>query len=114
MVTSLLSLTALAELSLKDLVGTWRRTTDSEQYVKINADYSWDVQLNVDDQIIQVSGKSIMTTPGDNDSGTLVIFLSRAGGNNSSNVAFVLGSRDTNWNPSTTLSYDDLILKKEN
>lgn len=114
LVTSLLSFTALAELSVNDLVGTWKRTTDATQYVKINADYSWDAQLNVDDQIVKVSGMSIMTTPGDNDSGTLVVFLSQAGNEDRSNVVFALGSIDTSWTPNTTLSYDDLVLKKEN
>lgn len=113
-VLTVLSNFAMAAIQPQDLKNSEfvGRSDDGSARLVIKADLKWTLQLTVGGQQKNFSGNSVLTSPGFDHSGTLVI-LSKSASNPRDAETIALGTRATDIDDLETLEYSDLILIRQ-
>lgn len=103
---------AFGEIPSEELKGVWRDQT-CQQYVYVFPNLSWKAQVVENEQIVTMEGSIVITTMGENEQGTVAVFLKKKGDNGWGNVALILDTKDEEITDDTLLKNDNITLKKE-
>jgi len=111
-IVNLIEIACFAEIPSSDLVGLWK-DKEGKQFLFVNEDLSWKAKMLQDDREVYLEGKLVITTKGEEEKGTMVVFMKQKGDNRWTNISLVLGTKDETLTDKTLLQYDDLILQKD-
>lgn len=111
-VINIFSLFSFGEIASDELKGIWRDQS-CQQYVYVFPDLSWKARVIEHEQIVKLEGSIVVTTMGENEQGTVAVFLKKKGDNGWANVALILDSKDEEITDDTILKNENMILKKE-
>lgn len=112
LVINCFSLFSFGEITSDQLIGVWRDQS-CQQYVYVFSDLSWKAQVIEHEQIVKLEGSIVVTTMGENEQGTVAVFLKKKGDNGWANVALILDTKDEEITDDTILKNENMILKKE-
>lgn len=111
-VINIFSLLAFGEIPSDEIVGVWRDQS-CQQYIYVFSDLSWRAKVIENDQVVEMEGSLVVTTMGENEQGTVAVFLKKKGDNSWENVALMLDTKDNEITENTLLQNNNMSLKKE-
>lgn len=103
---------SFAEIPSKELVGLWRDSSGS-QYLYVNKDLSWYGRIIQNERPVNIAGKMLVTTKGENEQGTLAVFFKVKGDNGWANIALILSTEEEEISDKTILRYDHLEFHRQ-